>query len=201
MWSASPWDIPSLEFLLQYDVPYIKIASATIINEELLKLAIKSGKPLLVSTGMSTVEEIDRAVNILETCGEGNYILLHTNSDYPTPLQDLNLKMIETLKNRYDCLVGYSGHEQNVEPSVIAACMGAKVIERHVTLSPDMWGTDQKASLSIHAMNMLARRIDTIPIMMGDGLFSLSDGELKVRNKLRADKEADGDMSCQKENI
>lgn len=185
MWSASPWDIPSLEFLLQYDVPYIKIASATITNIELLKMATKSRKPLLVSTGMSTIEEIDRAVDILETCGEGNYILLHTNSDYPTPLQDLNLKRIETLKNRYHCLVGYSGHEQNVEPSVIAACMGAKVIERHVTVSPNMWGTDQKASLSIHAMNMLARRIEDMPIMMGDGSCFLSDGELKVRNKLR----------------
>lgn len=169
MWSASPWDIPSLEFLLQYDVPYIKIASATITNEELLKKAAESKKPLLVSTGMSTNEEIDRAVDLLETCGEGNYILLHTNSDYPTPLQDLNLKKIETLKKRYHCLVGYSGHEQNVEPSVIAACIGAKVIERHITVSQDMWGTDQKASLSIHAMNMLARRIETIPIMMGDG--------------------------------
>lgn len=187
MWSASPWDMPSLEFLLQYDVPYIKIASATITNEELLKKAAESKKPLLVSTGMSTNEEIDRAVDLLETCGEGNYILLHTNSDYPTPLQDLNLKKIETLKKRYHCLVGYSGHEQNVEPSVIAACIGAKVIERHITVSQDMWGTDQKASLSIHAMNMLARRIETIPIMMGDGSCVLSDGELKVRTKLRGD--------------
>lgn len=185
MWSASPWDEPSLDFLIQYDVPYIKIASATITNDELLIRAAKSGIPLLVSTGMSTLEEVDHAVDILETYGNGKYILMHTNSDYPTPVQDLNLKMIETLRERYSCLVGYSGHEQTVEPSVIAACVGAKVIERHVTVSPDMWGTDQKASLSIHAMNMLARRIEAIPIMMGDGSWHLSEGELKVRNKLR----------------
>lgn len=185
MWSASPWDEPSLDFLLQYDIPYIKIASATITNEDLLKKAAKSGKPLLVSTGMSTLEEIDRAVHILETFGGGKFILLHTNSDYPTPIEDLNLKMIGYLKERYQCLVGYSGHEQNVEPSVIAACIGAKIIERHVTVSPNMWGTDQKASLSVHAMNMLANRIKDIPVMMGDGVWHLTEGEQKVRNKLR----------------
>lgn len=185
MWSASPWDEPSLEFLLQYDIPYIKMASATITNDDLMRKAAKSGKPLLVSTGMSTLEEIDRAVDILESFGDGRFILLHTNSDYPTPIQDLNLKMIDFLKERYHCLVGYSGHEQNVEPSVIAACVGAKVIERHVTISPNMWGTDQKASLSVHAMNMLSNRIKDIPVMMGDGVWRLTEGELKARNKLR----------------
>lgn len=185
MWSASPWDEPSLDFLLQYDIPYIKMASAMITNDDLMTKAAKSGKPLLVSTGMSTLEEIDHAVEILETYSEGKFILLHTNSDYPTPIEDLNLKMIDFLKERYHCLVGYSGHEHNVEPSVIAVCAGAKVIERHVTISPNMWGTDQKASLPVHAMNMLANRIKDIPVMMGDGVWRLTEGELKVRNKLR----------------
>ena len=185
MWSASPWDEPSLAFLLKYDIPYIKIASATITNDDLVKKAAQSGKPLLVSTGMSTLEEIDRVVELLETIGGGNYVLMHTNSDYPTPLRDINLKRMETLKERYHCLVGYSGHEETVEPTVIAACVGAKIIERHVTLSHDMWGTDQKASLSIHAMSMLMERVKAIPVMMGDGLFHMSNGELKVREKLR----------------
>lgn len=184
-WSASPWDEPSLDFLLQYDIPYIKIASASITNKDLLNKACKSGKPLLVSTGMSTWEEIDSAVDILETYGKGNYILMHTNSEYPAPLQDLNLKMMDTLKKRYSCLVGYSGHEQGVEPSVIAASLGARVIERHVTLSHEMWGTDHKASLTVHAMGMLQGRIASLPLILGDGERYLSEGELKVRDKLR----------------
>ncbi len=184
-WTASPWDMDSLTFLLQYNIPFIKIASATITNLDLLKCAVQSGKTLIVSTGMSTWEEIDAAVDVLERYGDGDYILLHTNSSYPADNKDLNLKMINTLKNRYNCLVGYSGHELGVEPSVIAACMGACVIERHVTLSHDMWGTDHKASLTIHAMSMLHDRVVAISDICGNGERVLSDAELLVRKKLR----------------
>lgn len=184
-WTASPWDLDSLKFLLNYDIPFIKIASATITNLELLKCAAQSGKTMIVSTGMSTWDEIDEAVNVLEKFGNGNYILLHTNSTYPADNKDLNLKMIETLKNRYNCLVGYSGHELGVEPSVIAVCMGACVIERHVTLSHDMWGTDQKSSLTIHAMSMLHDRVLAISDICGNGERLLSEAELSVRKKLR----------------
>lgn len=184
-WTASPWDIPSLRFLLQYDIPFIKIASASITNEEMLVEASSSGKPIVISTGMSTLEEIDHAVEIIERYAGKNYILMHTNSVYPAPHEDLNLRMLNTLRDRYGCLVGYSGHEQDLEPSVVAVALGAVMIERHVTLSHDMWGTDQKASLEVPAMGMLAGRVRTIREMMGDGNKVLSDKEIAVREKLR----------------
>ena len=184
-WTASPWDMPSLKFLLQYDIPFIKIASATITNDELMIEAAKSGKVIVMSTGMSTLDEIDHAVDILEKHADGNYILMHTNSSYPTDQDDINLNMIKTLKDRYDCLVGYSGHEQDLEPSVVSAVVGAVMIERHVTLSHEMWGTDQAASLEVPAMGMLAGRLRNIRAMMGNGEKVLSEKELSVRKKLR----------------
>ena len=184
-WTASPWDIPSLRFLLNYDIPFIKIASATLTNDEIIAESAQSGKTVVISTGMSTIEEIDHAVEIIEKYTGKNYILMHTNSAYPSPHADLNLKMIQTLHNRYNCLVGYSGHEEDLEPSVAAVVMGACVIERHVTLSHKMWGTDQKASLEVQAMGMLAGRVGTIWEMMGTGEKFLSKNELEVRKKLR----------------
>ncbi len=184
-WTASPWDLPSLEFLLQYNVPFIKIASATLNNDELIKRAAESGKVVILSTGMSLIEEVDHAVELLEKFSGGRYILMHTNSVYPADHEELNLGMIKTLKNRYGCIVGYSGHEQDLEPTVAAVVLGAKVIERHVTLSHDMWGTDQKASLTVPAMGMLAGRVRTIQEMLGNGEKNLSEKELAVRKKLR----------------
>ncbi|WP_026524914.1 N-acetylneuraminate synthase family protein [Butyrivibrio sp. MB2005] len=186
-WTASPWDMPSLEFLLQYDVPFIKIASATNGNYELLIEACKTGKPILMSTGMCTQDELDKAVSILEDHSDGNYALMHTNSVYPAPIDGLNLRYIQTLKKRYNCVVGYSGHEQNLEPTVAAVTLGADIVERHVTLSHDMWGTDQKASLEINAMYMLYHRCIDIQRMMGDGEKKLDEEELKVRKKLRVE--------------
>lgn len=184
-WSASPWDVPSVEFLKKYDIPYIKIASATITNRELLRKVCELDKPIIMSTGMSTWEEIDAAVDVLEKYAKGNYILMHTNSEYPTPYEAINLSMIGTLKKRYDCLVGYSGHEIDLEPTVLAVALGAVVIERHVTLSHEMWGTDQKSSLTVRAMGLLKGRITDIRKTMGSGEKVLSDGEKKVREKLR----------------
>lgn len=184
-WSASPWDMPSLEFLLQYDIPFLKIASATIVQDELLKKAAQSGKVIIMSTGMSTWEEIDHAVEILEKYAEGGYVLMHTNSTYPAPDESLNLRMITTLKDRYHCPVGYSGHEQGLEPTVMACVIGASVIERHVTLDHDMWGTDQAASLTLHAMDMLRRRVRNVRGILGDGSRFLSEAELAVKKKLR----------------
>lgn len=184
-WTASPWDIPSLRFLLQYDIPFIKIASATITNDDLLMEACKSGKPVVMSTGMSTYEEIDHAVELLEKYADGNYILMHTNSCYPAAYEDLNLKMINTLSERYGCLVGYSGHEQDLHPTVAAAVMGAVIIERHVTVCHEMWGTDQAASLEVSGMALLRGRVESIRLMFGDGKKKLSEKELIVREKLR----------------
>lgn len=184
-WSASPWDIPSLEFLLNYDVPFIKIASATITNIELLSKAAQSGKTIVMSTGMSTWDEIDHAVDILDRYAYGGYVLMHTNSTYPAPNESLNLNMIETLKERYNCPIGYSGHEKGLEPTVMACVLGACIIERHITLDHDMWGTDQAASLTLHAMDMLQRRVRDVRKILGDGKRSLSEEELAVKKKLR----------------
>ena len=186
-WTASPWDIPSLEFLLEYDLPFLKIASASNANEDLLKKACESRKPLLVSTGMSTWEELDKTVSFLDKYSEGNYILMHTNSAYPAPASELNLRMITALKKRYNCIVGYSGHEIDLEPSVVAVSLGAKVIERHVTLDHNMWGTDHAASLSVAAMAMLHGRMKEVLIMLGDGEKVITDKEKEVRKKLRGE--------------
>ncbi len=184
-WTASPWDIPSLEFLLQYDIPFIKIASATMTHDEILIKSAQSGKAIVLSTGMSEIKEIDHAVDIMEKYSDGNYVLMHTNSVYPAEHKDLNLYVIKTFKERYHCVVGYSGHEQDLEPTVVAVTLGAKVIERHITLSHEMWGTDQKASLEVAAMGMLAGRVRTISDMMGNGVRTVNDAEREVRKKLR----------------
>ena len=184
-WSASPWDIPSLEFLLQYDIPFIKIPSAMNTNEEMIKKACKSGKPVIISEGMSELDEMDKTVSWLEKYSNGDYIICHTNSTYPSPNNELNLRLIPEMKKRYDCLVGYSGHEANLEPSVIAAVLGACVIERHVTLSHEMWGSDQKASLEVQAMSLLKKRITSSLETLGTGEKKLYESEMKKRKELR----------------
>ena len=184
-WTASIWDIKSLEFLLQYDIPFIKVPSAKLTEHELLVWSAKSGKPVILSTGMSTIEEIDDAVAALEKHGKGNYVLMHTNSSYPAPHEELNLRVIHFLKERYKCIIGYSGHEYDLEPSVIAVSLGASLIERHVTLNHNMWGSDQFASLEVHAMDMLRKRIKDIDVILGDGIKEITGKELEVRNKLR----------------
>lgn len=184
-WTASPWDMPSLDFLLKYDIPFIKIASATMTNDELLTKAAKSGKTVIMSTGMSEIKEIDHAVDLLQRYSAGNFVLMHTNSVYPAKHEDLNLRVIQTFRERYHCMVGYSGHEQDLEPTVVAVALGARVIERHITLSHEMWGTDQKASLEVAAMAMLEGRVRTIGKMLGDGNRVVSRDELSVRKKLR----------------
>lgn len=184
-WTASPWDIPSLEFLLQYDIPFIKIPSAKNGDEELIKKAGESEKTIIASTGMTTLEETDLLVDRLEKYADGNYILMHTNSTYPSPYSEINLKVIRTLKERYGCLVGYSGHEGNLEPTVAAAILGACVIERHITLDHDMWGSDQKASLEVQAMKWLKTRVDVSLSALGNGEKVLFPSELKKREELR----------------
>ena len=185
LWTASVWDIPSLNFLINYNIPFIKIPSAKLTDHTLLTLAAKSNTPIILSTGMSTIEEIDNAVFILETYSKDNYILMHTNSTYPTPPEDINLSIIPFLKERYNCPVGYSGHEYDLEPTVIAVSLGASIIERHITLDHNMWGTDQSASLEIHAMDMLRKRIDEVNIVLGNGVKKLTVKEAEIKNKLR----------------
>ena len=183
-WTASVWDLDSLQFLNSYDVPFIKIPSAMITDLKLLEETAKTGKPMIISTGMSTIEEVDNAVNIILKNGKKPCIL-HSNSCYPAPVEDLNLSLIPFLKERYNCVVGYSGHEYNVEPSVVATALGAMVIERHVTLDHNLWGTDQKASLTITGMDRLYNRIKDIDLMIGKPIKTVSKGEMEIRKKLR----------------
>jgi N-acetylneuraminate synthase len=189
-WSASVWDIPSLEFILTYKVPFIKIPSSKITENELMRLAAQSGTPVVISTGMSTVEEIDTAVEILEKHSKGNYILMHTNSVYPTPPSEANLRVIPFLKQRYQCVIGYSGHENNLEPTIVAVTLGARMVERHITVDHNMWGSDHAASLEVHGMDILYGRIKQVDVILGDGVKRITPNELEVRKKLRGDKPA-----------
>ena len=185
LWSASVWDSLSLQFINQYDVPFIKFPSAKLTSHGMLIAGCRTGKPIILSTGMSTVDEIDSAVDILEKYARNNYVLMHTNSTYPTPTGELNLAAIKTLKERYRCIIGYSGHEYGLEPTVIAVALGARVVERHITLDHEMWGTDQKASLEIHAMDMLHKRVKDVDLSIGDGVKRLTENETVVRRRLR----------------
>ncbi len=144
----------------------------------------RSGKPVLLSTGMSTVEEIDDAVTILEKHASGKYALMHTNSSYPAPMEELNLRAICFLKERYDCVIGYSGHDTTSRPKCCRV-LGARIIERHVTLDHKMWGSDHRASLEVHAMDMLYKRLKDVDMILGDGTKKLGVHEMEVRKKLR----------------
>ena len=134
---------------------------------------------------MSTLEEVDNAVDILNKYSDGNFALLHTNSTYPAKSEDLNLRAIPMMKKRYDCVVGYSGHEYDINPTTIAATVGAKIIERHITLDHNMWGTDQKSSLEIRGMDYVVRRIRDMENCLGDAKITVTDAEREVRKKLR----------------
>ena len=192
-WSASAWDLDSLEFLSQYDLPYIKIPSAMLINDELLIAARDTGKKVILSTGMSTREEIDHAVVLLKSKIvvepyyeiAGNIVLLHCNSTYPAPIEELNLSAIKTLKERYNCSVGYSGHEFRLGTSVAAIYLGATVIERHITLDISMWVTDQLSSVEPQGLFKLMSGIRELEQARGDGEIKVTKSEEKVRKHLR----------------
>ncbi len=183
-WSASPWDMDSLDFLEQYDLPFIKMPSAMLTHEELMRACARTGKKVIFSTGMSTLDEIDKAVDWLreENC---EFALLHCNSTYPAPLEDLNLKCIQTLKERYECEVGYSGHEFRLGTTVSSVYLGATIVERHITLDRTMWGSDHLGSLEPQGLIKLVKGIRELEIALGDGVKRLTEGELPARKKLR----------------
>ncbi|MFD1721355.1 N-acetylneuraminate synthase family protein [Amnibacterium endophyticum] len=181
-WYASPWDVPSVDFLEDLDVVAHKVASASVTDEELLQRLAETGKPVILSTGMSTIEQIDRAVEILGTDG---LLMLHATSTYPLPAEEANLLMIETLKQRYGVPVGYSGHEPGLQISVAAVAMGAVAVERHITLDRAMWGSDHAASLEPHGLMTLVRDIRIVGEARGDGVKRIFPGELAPLSKLR----------------
>ncbi|MBR2069652.1 MAG: N-acetylneuraminate synthase family protein [Candidatus Gastranaerophilales bacterium] len=181
-WLASCWDVKSVDFMEQFNICAHKIPSALLTNEALLNKVKSTNKPILLSSGMSTLEEIDRAVEIL---GTDNLILYHCTSTYPTANNEINLKVIPALKERYKCLVGYSGHERGIAPSTIAVAMGACSVERHITLDRTMWGSDQAASLEGEGLRKLVRDIRNVKDFMGNGVKCVYASEIPVKKKLR----------------
>jgi N-acetylneuraminate synthase len=181
-WFASCWDERSLEFIAPFDPPCYKIASACLTDEALLRRHRALGKPLVLSTGMSTLPQIDRAVEIL---GTGDLILLHCTSTYPAKLQELNLSAIATLRERYRVPVGYSGHEVGLGTTVAASVLGACFIERHITLDRSFWGSDQASSVEPHGFARLVRDIRAVETAMGDGVKVVYDSERPLIQRLR----------------
>ncbi len=183
-WSASPWDLDSLKFLQQYDVPFIKIPSAMITNIELVAKAAKIDKKIIISTGMSSEQEIDDCVALIRRHNK-NLAVLHCNSTYPAPIDELNLSCIKTLKDKYDCEVGYSGHEFRLGTSVAAVYLGASIVERHVTLDRTMWGSDHMSSVEPQGLFKLVSGIRELEKAYGNGEIYISTSEFPVRRKLR----------------
>jgi len=181
-WFASPWDEPSVDFLEELDVVAHKVASASVTDIGLLQRLRDTGKPIILSTGMSTIEQIDRAVEVL---GTERLVILHATSTYPLPPEEANLLMIDTLRQRYDVPIGYSGHEPGLQISLAAVAMGAVAVERHITLDRAMWGSDHAASLEPHGLMSLVRDIRIIGTARGDGVKRIFPGELAPLSKLR----------------
>jgi len=184
LWFASCWDLDSVDFIEQYSPPCHKIASACLTDIELLQYIESKNRPVILSTGMSTEEEIERAVNVLKNT---ELILLHCYSVYPAKDYELNLERINTLRNKYNYPIGYSGHEVGVFPSVFAFTMGACLIERHITLDRSIWGSDQAASLERKGLEMMINNIRSIPDLKGrsGGKILISEAEEAVKKKLR----------------
>ncbi len=184
-WSASPWDLDSLKFLSQYNIPFIKIPSALLTYDELLLESCKTGKKVILSTGMSTEKEIDHAVKILQD-NATEFAILHCNSSYPAPLEELNLSYIKTLKNKYNCQVGYSGHEFRLGTTVASVYLGAEILERHITLDRTMWGSDHMSSVEPQGLIKLVKGVRELEECYGDGIKKVTDEEEKMKKKLRS---------------
>ena len=182
LWFASPWDLPSVEFLEQFDVPCYKVASASLTDRDLLLRMKATGKPIILSTGMSSLEQVRKAIELL---GEENLIVLHCTSTYPTAPEEQNLGAIKTLRRYFNCPIGYSGHEPGIHPTIIAAALGACVLERHITLDRSMFGSDQAASLERAGMKKICDIRRLLPVYMSDGRKKVYASEEPIIKKLR----------------
>lgn len=182
LWFASCWDEAAVDFIEQFNPPCYKIASASMTDDNLLRHHRSTRRPLILSTGMSTLEQIDHAVEVV---GTRDLILMHTTSTYPAKLEELGLRTIQTLAERYDVPVGYSGHEVGLPTTVAAAVLGACMVERHITLDRAMWGSDQAASVEPQGFSRLVRDIRAIEAATGDGVKRLWPSEVPVMEKLR----------------
>lgn len=181
-WFASSWDIPSVEFVERFNPPVHKIPSALLTDHELLRAYRATGKPLILATGMSTGDEIEAAMKVL---GEDNLILCHATSSYPCPPNELNLRMIHTLRQHYNCPIGYSGHETGLVTTAVAVAMGACLVERHITLDRAMWGSDQSASVEPQGVSQMVKYIRVTEQSLGDGIKKVYESEKSSMKKLR----------------
>ena len=182
VWFASCWDLKAVDFMEEFDPPIFKTASASLTDSELLKRHAKLNKPVLVSTGMSTMEEIEQAVGLF---GFDHLLIAHSTSSYPCKYEELNIRMITTLREKYPVPIGYSGHETGLSPTWAAVALGANFVERHITLDRAMWGTDQAASVEVDGFYRLVRNIRDIETALGDGVKKVYESELSARRKLR----------------
>ncbi|MHB1858149.1 MAG: N-acetylneuraminate synthase family protein [Acidobacteriaceae bacterium] len=181
-WFASCWDEASVDVIATFGVPCFKIASACLTDDHLLRHTRAKGKPIILSTGMSTYKEIDHAIEVL---GKQDLVVMHSCSTYPAYYEELNLRVIPTMQARYGVPIGYSGHETGISSSVAAAVLGACSVERHVTLDRSMWGSDQAASLEPNGITRLIRDIRLVEQSMGDGVKRVYERELPIIKKLR----------------
>jgi N-acetylneuraminate synthase len=187
LWFASCWDEESVDFMERFEPPCYKAASASLTDLDLLRRMNATGRPLMISTGMSTMAEIEAAVAAVR---DGDLLVAHSTSSYPCPLEALNLRMIQTLKNRYPAFpIGYSGHETGLAPTMAAVALGATFVERHLTLDRAMWGTDQAASVEVGGMVKLVQNLRDIGVALGDGVKRVHESEIPSMKKLRRVKD------------
>ena len=182
LWFASCWDEQSVDFIDEFNPPCYKIASASLTDDNLLKYTKSKGKPILLSTGMSTMKEIRHAVSIL---GDENLVIYHCTSTYPSNADEMNLLVIKEFKKEFNCPIGYSGHERGVTPSVLAVALGANSVERHITVDRTNWGSDQAASLEMAGLSHMVRDIRQVPALLGDGKKVVYQREKPIIEKLR----------------
>lgn len=182
LWFASCWDKESVDFMETFNLPCYKIASATLTDTALLRHLRATGRPLILSTGMSSMEQIRAAVDII---GTDNLLITHCTSAYPCPPSELNLHMIQTLGQEFDCPIGYSGHEVGLPTTVAAVTLGACLVERHITLDRALWGSDQSASVEPGGVERLVRYIRVVEEALGDGVKQVYESELLLMQRLR----------------
>ncbi len=181
-WFTSVWDEQAVDFMEQFNTPIYKIPSASLTDHDLLRHVRKTGRPLVISTGMSTMEQIRASVKVV---GTGDLVIMHCTSTYPCEPEELNLRMIRTLQNEFPCPVGYSGHEVGLVPPQVAVALGACIIERHLTLDRAMWGSDQAASVEPSGFERLVKYVRTAEASLGDGVKRVYESEKSTLKKLR----------------